>query len=263
MSFAIQSFGDPQKPPLLFLHGFMGSSADWDFFLKPLSEYFHCHLLDLPGHGATPAAASIDHRHLIQQLGQLIATFKRPVSLIAYSMGARVALELLLTHQESIAAAIIESANPGIADYLARNKRLRDDLNLLQNIHCQQDLEDFLSSWYQQEIFCDLPTHENFPQLLDKNYTSVQGWKKSLAILSIGCQPNLWPRLGSLKTPLLYIHGAKDRKYSAIATKLAQASPWVTQYTFQHAGHNTHFANPQKFLAVALNFLTHLELNIL
>ena len=49
MSYTVS--GDPHRPAILFLHGFLGSSADWAGTISALDERFYCVAPDLPGHG--------------------------------------------------------------------------------------------------------------------------------------------------------------------------------------------------------------------
>ncbi|MDE0448470.1 MAG: hypothetical protein OXH96_17540, partial [Spirochaetaceae bacterium] len=46
------------RPPLLFVHGFLGEAADWDGLCALLGEDFSCDCLELPGHGAAPPVAA-------------------------------------------------------------------------------------------------------------------------------------------------------------------------------------------------------------
>src|SRR5215203_1872242 len=45
--------GDGLYPTILFLHGFMGSSADWRGAIAALGDRYFCIAVDLPGHGAS------------------------------------------------------------------------------------------------------------------------------------------------------------------------------------------------------------------
>ena len=46
-----RTLGFPEHPAIVFLHGFMGSGADWDPVMAQLSESHYCVAMDLPGHG--------------------------------------------------------------------------------------------------------------------------------------------------------------------------------------------------------------------
>lgn len=45
--------GSSDKPLILFLHGFMGNSHEFDEAITLLSKEFYCLTVDLPGHGKT------------------------------------------------------------------------------------------------------------------------------------------------------------------------------------------------------------------
>src|SRR3990167_2420505 len=83
--------------PLVFLHGFLGSSRDWE----PVCSYLppcQCIGIDLPGHGDSP----------------FVETFNFPIPtpqfhLIGYSMGGRLAMQYALRYPERIASLLIVS----------------------------------------------------------------------------------------------------------------------------------------------------------
>ncbi|MGE9294800.1 MAG: alpha/beta fold hydrolase, partial [Puniceicoccales bacterium] len=47
-------FGGEGKPPLVLLHGLLGSSRNWVSVAKELCEHFEVFALDLRNHGASP-----------------------------------------------------------------------------------------------------------------------------------------------------------------------------------------------------------------
>jgi pimeloyl-ACP methyl ester carboxylesterase len=115
--------GDRHRPAVLFLHGFMGSGADWAAVISALDERFYCVAPDLPGHGRslglTPQAYTINGaakmlRELLDGLGISRA------ALAGYSMGGRLALYLALRHPEECPGLFLESASPGIEDAAER-----------------------------------------------------------------------------------------------------------------------------------------------
>ncbi|MGB8701813.1 MAG: alpha/beta fold hydrolase, partial [Thermosynechococcaceae cyanobacterium] len=48
-----RSYGQADRPALLFLHGFMGSSEEFVPIMERLATYFYSVAVDLPGHGQT------------------------------------------------------------------------------------------------------------------------------------------------------------------------------------------------------------------
>jgi pimeloyl-ACP methyl ester carboxylesterase len=112
--------GDPRRPAILLLHGFMGSGADWAVAISALDERFYCVAPDLPGHGASlgmPHQGAYTIEGAAQALLALLdeLEIERPL-VVGYSMGGRLALYLALRHPEGCSALFLESASPGIED---------------------------------------------------------------------------------------------------------------------------------------------------
>lgn len=80
--------GSLEKPPLLFLHGFLGSKEDWREVAVHLQETHCCYAIDLPGHGE-----SQQQSHILESLFTTYLSLKLPpCPLIGYSLGGRLAL---------------------------------------------------------------------------------------------------------------------------------------------------------------------------
>src|SRR5215210_1944875 len=93
--------GDRRSPAVLFLHGFMGSSADWQEVMAALGDRTFCIAPDLPGHGASLGLTTQTYtiegsaRAVTNTLDEL--GVERPI-VAGYSMGGRIALYLALRY---------------------------------------------------------------------------------------------------------------------------------------------------------------------
>ncbi len=84
------------KPPLLLLHGAIGSSKQFDAFLPCLESEFELFTLNFSGHGGIPIPAE---DFTIQLFAHDVISFLQknnlaPVDILGYSMGGYVALYL-------------------------------------------------------------------------------------------------------------------------------------------------------------------------
>lgn len=82
-------------PPLVFIHGGYIHSACWDLnFLPHFTQLgYHCHALDLSGHGNSEGRDELHQfgiDHYAGDVAQLVADLPRPPVLIGHSMGALV-----------------------------------------------------------------------------------------------------------------------------------------------------------------------------
>ena len=105
--------GSSQNPPLLFLHGLFGSSANWGRIVRHFEADYHCIIPDLRNHGGSPHDADVsyqaqaaDVQELMQQLSIDSAVY------IGHSMGGKVAMTQALTQAHSVDALVVVDIAP-------------------------------------------------------------------------------------------------------------------------------------------------------
>jgi proline iminopeptidase len=104
----------PQKPVLVFLHGWGGSARYWETTALALADQFDCLLYDLRGFGRSSGSgmpATSDHyalRHYAEDLAALLDALQlSQVSINAHSMGASIATLFLNQYPERVERAIL------------------------------------------------------------------------------------------------------------------------------------------------------------
>lgn len=251
MKLKIKKIGNPENPPMLFLHGFMGRGSDWTDIANSFSKNYHCLLLDLPGHGDSPIEVT-NFNELGDIILKSIGTQKK-ITIMGYSMGGRIALYLILTYPHLFEKAIIESASPGIKSKEEREIRYQKDLNLLKDV---KDLRPFLRAWYDNPLFGALGSiiETLIKKKLENDPKKLQS---SLRAFSVGNQPNLWDKLQELSVPTLYISGNEDEKYTKIGQELEGLSLKINREVIQNCAHITHLQNPEKFKSFVNTFLSN------
>ena len=97
---------------------------------------------------------------LSQAVAQLLVSIamKEPVRLVAYSMGARIALQMLLTASPGISGALLISATAGIEDQAERQARAANDDKLAERL-LRVGLNKFTSDWYKSALWTDFAAH--------------------------------------------------------------------------------------------------------
>jgi pimeloyl-ACP methyl ester carboxylesterase len=101
----VRAAGDPDKPALLFAHGFSVDMTTWHYQWKELSEDYRVVLFDERGHGRSGKAMGGDHT--LQAMGRDMKAVMdaalpegRPVVVLGHSMGGMALLGLAETHPE-------------------------------------------------------------------------------------------------------------------------------------------------------------------
>jgi 2-succinyl-6-hydroxy-2,4-cyclohexadiene-1-carboxylate synthase len=203
--------------PLVFLHGFLGSSKDWEAVCSYLPPC-HCIAVDLPGHGDAPFSPDFD--------------FSIPAPkfhLIGYSMGGRLALQYAKRHPERIEKLVIASAHTGLPSQEERQERLKIDAEWARQL-LELPIDEFLKRWYDQPLF------ENFkPDFSMRRKQNPQELALSLMHYSLGNQPIL-----NLDRAI-YIVGEKDLKYRLLHPEAILVLD---------SGHVVHLENPKEFAKI-------------
>lgn len=243
MKLPIEYYGDPDKPLLVLLHGFLGSAEDWTMFIPQLTN-FYCAAVDMPGHGKAILDQFPDITSFTD-VGDLIVKQlqQHPFFLLGYSMGGRIALDITRRYSSQVKKLICVSGSPGIEDENLASIRYEKDKKLLVNC----DKKVFLQKWYKQNLFCGITEDAKYTQLftrrLQGNFIEMQ---KGLDIMSVGKQPNMWPWLKNNQKSILYICGRMDVKYLGIAQRLQQQTS-VEISIFEKCSHMPHFQKPEIF----------------
>ncbi|CAL5421444.1 unnamed protein product [Camellia sinensis] len=188
---------------LVFLHGFLGTGEDWIPIMKAISGSARCIAVDLLGLGrskmqnhcireaAQERSLSIEVvADILQKLIQNITPGK--VTLVGYSMGARIALYMALRCASKFEGAVI-SGSPGLKDVSAREiRKAKDDSRACSLIN--HGIELFLDTWYAGALWNSLRDHPHFKQMVASRlqHDDAHTLAKVLSDSSIGRQLDIW-----------------------------------------------------------------------
>jgi len=253
--------GDPSRPSLLLLHGFLGSYQDFTPLLPTLSRHFYCIAPDLPGHGQTrtkPGSYTFP-----QTADALLALLKHlnisQTHLLGYSMGGRLALYLACKFPDSFVRVVVESASPGLKTAEERQRRRASDEAIAHRLQTTT-LPTFLDQWYRNPLFHSLQQHPNKYEsmLLRRQNNEPTELANALRGLGLGQQPSLWNALEKRVLPLLLVAGGLDTKFVAINREMIAAMRRCSARlaVIEDCGHNVHLESPDEYARTILLFLT-------
>jgi 2-succinyl-6-hydroxy-2,4-cyclohexadiene-1-carboxylate synthase len=250
--------GNPTSPPLLLLHGWMGSGEDYTEVIKLLQSQYYCLAIDLPGHGKTEVIGSdLGYSFINTATGivQLLDSLEIDVCSIAgYSFGGRLALYLALEFPGRFDKVMLESISPGLPTEIDRQTRIIQDWQVIDRLETD-DLANFVQDWYRQSIFIGIEQDPNFSDLIQRRISTNQAGNliKSLEYAGLGMQPYLGDKLRTYSQPVSLIVGALDQKFVNINQKIVQLDnlagnrdfPMITLKIVPNCSHNIHFQQPQ------------------
>ena len=247
------TWGRPNKPPIVFLHGFLGAGSDWGEIAAPLAEDYFCVCPDLPGHGAN-ITRDFDAQLSIPQLALELRALCAALSLsapivVGYSLGGRVALAAAVRYPEIMQALMLESTSAGLDTEAERQARAATD-DARAAVLLADGIAAFMRTWYAAPLFESLQMR---PQLLAKLQAArmcndARWMSKVVSELSPGRAASVWAELPSVRLRTLLLAGALDVRYTESAQRMAAAMPNAICTVVADAGHNVHLEQPTAYI---------------
>lgn len=241
----------------MLFHGFMGTGLNFSHLIKPLSTFCNPITIDLLGHGRSDACNDAKYFSTENQVSHIQSILKRiqiqNLHLYGYSMGGRLAFQLLHHIPEFFQSGIIESAHCGLKNESERLDRKKSDELLAAEI--EKDFEMFLDKWTQLPLFESTPTQykEMYKkEMLSQDYRSMAA---SLRGFGAGVMPYTCEKMKGLDIPVHLIAGEKDLKYHH---RMAEISSMNSNFSFKSvpdAGHRVHTDQPDHLIESIREFL--------
>tara|TARA_B100001250_G_scaffold22995_1_gene19331 strand:+ start:994 stop:1797 length:804 start_codon:yes stop_codon:yes gene_type:complete len=244
---------------VLMLHGFTGSHKAMEE-LSTLIPY-DCVAPDLIGHGRSPCPVELSPyriEEMVKQLDNVMGVhLRKPIDLLGYSMGARLALTYAMDRQEVINSLILIGGTAGIVSDEDRQLRSTQDSRIAADIE-EFGLERFVHYWENRPIFTSqkslsLKKQEKMRRIRLGHQT--HGLANHLRMAGTGVMDSLWHKLENLRIPVLLIVGERDQKFIEIAESMKEKIPNSEMKIIVDAGHATHYEKPKETSDAIVQFL--------
>jgi len=239
----------------MLIHGFTGSPRSWDEVIT-LADFDQEPLLPtLTGHGPDWRGAKIGtFEDEVARMASMALAFARPRLVCGYSMGARVALGMLIDHADLWDAALLIGVHPGLRDQAERNERRRVDSARARRLRTQ-GLAAFVDDWEELPLFHtqrELSTEASAAQREVRLSHDAEGLAHALELLGLAEMPDYGAGSSSIRAPVTLMAGAQDFRFSAMAHALAETNAQIDTTIVEGVGHNVVLEAP-KSVAAALN----------
>ncbi len=233
---------------LIALHGFLGRASDWDV-LRGWLPRASVEAIDLwpllSARGVTgwPSMARALDEALARAAGDAASV---PVFVVGYSFGARLLLSSawVTAPGSPVRGCCLVSCNPGLSegDAAARTARQAADEAWARRI-LEWPEDELWRAWDAQPVFAGSVRLERAAGLPAPRETLAA----ALGTFSLAGQPDGRPRLRAWPSPLLWVTGARDGKFSALARELAEAGVPARFVACDEAGHRVPWDTPGAF----------------
>ncbi|MUK90044.1 2-succinyl-6-hydroxy-2,4-cyclohexadiene-1-carboxylate synthase [Ornithinibacillus sp. L9] len=244
--------------PVVFLHGFTGSSQTWSPLVHNLKSKFQIVTIDLPGHGKTKINSPRTMEACCHDLNQLFQHLSlESVHLVGYSMGGRTALSFAMLYPGLIKSLILESASPGLALQQERHNRRANDEKLAERIE-KEGLESFVDFWENIPLFNtqkQLPSNKQKIIRDERMSHTEKGLACSLRHMGTGSQPSWWNELSNFHKPVLLMAGEYDHKFVKINERMKESLSNSDLRIIKNAGHAIHVEQAEIFGKIVTEFI--------
>jgi esterase len=117
LALAYRYFGGEGKPPLVILHGLLGSSRNWTSTGKLLARSFEVFALDLRGHGDSPWAPPPERDYSFTACAADVSAWldakgvRQPI-LLGHSLGGKIAMRVAVDNPARCRALVVADIAP-------------------------------------------------------------------------------------------------------------------------------------------------------
>ena len=252
---AHDAFGDA-GPPVVVMHGLLGSARNWAGIGKQLAEGYRVFTLDLRNHGRSPWA---DTMSFDEMAGDVAAFIERhdlgPAALIGHSLGGKVAMRLALTRADQVERLVVVDVAPvayahSFGPFIEAMRQVD-----LAAVHQRADAD------VQLERTIPDAAIRNF---LLQNLIRTDGgyaWRVNLDALAVN-MPELLsfpapPEGAVYRGPTLFVAGGRSPYIKPEHRPLIERLfPNAEHVVIEGAGHWVHAERPAEFLARVQPFLS-------
>ncbi len=234
----------------VLLHGFTGGPESFRDIVAGAGLGASAFTPWLPGHGAAPhRVATGRFDDAVDDLARAIP-FAEPCTLLGYSMGARVALRLLVRHADRFARAILVGAHPGLDDDDAKAERRRWEQGLAALL-ATGGLAAFVDAWEALPVLLParaVPAARLAHRRAVRMEHTPQGLAHALAVLGLAAMPGTTAALPHIAVPVTFVVGAEDDKFRAVAHTMAARLPAARVVEVPRAGHDVVLEAPEALI---------------
>lgn len=248
-----RDLGGAGQPPLVLLHGMLGSSRNWQSAGADLAGQFHVLAPDMRNHGRSPHADEMTYEVMMQDvLGWLDEQGLPRATFIGHSMGGKIAMLLACRHPERVERLIAVDIAP--RDYFWAGHRqsfaAMNELNLADlNSRAEAELR------FEARV-ASYPLRKFLTTNLERDEARHWRWIINLPVLTAALpelEKNPLVAGEKFSGPTLFIAGGKSTYIEAgDHAAIRSFFPAARIVTIPESGHNPHMETRAAFVSAVL-----------
>ncbi len=240
--------------PVVFLHGFAGTTQAWKPQVPVLSKNYRFIIYDARGHGQSQSPSSPDQYSIdivVEDLYQLLGSLGIDRAVLGgLSVGGYECLRFYLRHPEIVTALILMNTGPGY-----RNPSRMAEWNQQQEARARLLETEGIVAFAEDPHTRNVLTYTPRELMLQQNPIGLANMARKV----VGQHDSLvMEHLGEVKVPTLIIVGENDTPFLAAADYMPKTISGARRVTIPQAGHAVNLDNVAAFNQAVLSFLDEL-----
>lgn len=238
------------------VHGFLGVPEAWSRVVDALPRGVSVVTATVPGHGPAPTVLDGHSFEAVAETLTRSLLARQPTWLVGYSLGGRLALAMALGASSRFAGLVTIGAQPGLAEEDARSSRRASDDALARD--AEADFPRFVDAWEKLPLFGTqhaLAPEDRSLRRSQRLAHTPRGIAWSLRTLGLGAMPDYGPALRRARLRCLFVAGALDGKFAAIARAMASATDRAEVAVVDGAGHDVVLEAPVAIATLIARFI--------
>ena len=251
--FAYEAAGDPDKTPLVFLHGIGGAARAWRGQINAFSDRYRALAWDMPGYGGSAPLPSVSIASLADALRDFLQAIggPRPV-LVGHSIGGMIVQQWLIQYPRAAAAVVLAQTSPafGKTEGDWQKQFIEARLGPLDRGETMKSLAPVLV----KELVGDNPDASGMDIARECMGSVPETSYRAMMLALLGFDQR--KPLADITVPTLVLSGSRDKNAPApMMAKMATYIPQATYVELEGAGHLVNLERPKAFNAALDQFL--------
>ncbi len=250
-----RDLGGSGNPPLIILHGFLGSSRNWQTVGGDLSQWFHVYALDLRNHGQSPWGDEQSYEVMAEDVLEWMNENELPAAhFVGHSMGGKLAMHLACCHPHCLQGLVVVDIVP--KTYPPAHTV---DFDAMRSVNLETISSRSAAEKQMAEKIEDWALRQFLLTNLVRDEEGKLNWTVNLSVLEkcsgILEQSPLNPTDRYEEQVLLLIGGQSSYFAEGDEVIVLQHFPSAKIHIIKESGHNPHFDTREEFVSNVREFL--------
>ena len=246
----VEEAGNADGPPMLMVHGFLSSNAQWDLNRAELGEHYRLLMVELPGHGQSDSPTDADG-YSIDTLVAEFETIRASLGIERWwvcgqSLGGAISILYCLAHPERVHGLIFTNTRAAFGIK-------RQGVSATGGAPPQVDAPR------------DLPVHpinaKRLPEPTKQRMVAAADAMSVDAINQFLGRRHTWKsteRMAELAMPVLLVNGRWEKAFQEFVDQAQRLIPRLTVVSIE-GGHAINAEQPEQFNQAVVEFITGLS----